>query len=167
MGVTSFWCFPVASWCLSLLNTEALTAASGLLAWLKAIPERMFTGLLEDEWLTLGTNALVYELWQVIIGLFPNTCHPNLPNAPLSKMPTCSRALVDVQCLSLVAVGLSSPFLCEAPGHWLKTVAFSICHNFQSEAFFPHIQKELTLGCLFFSHLKCWCGFHSYKAASF
>lgn len=81
-------------------------------------------------------------------------------------MCSLSSAPVDAQCLS-GSCWLVQPFFCEfwLKQHWLKTVVFVPVIIRRTWHF--SIQKELTLGCLFFSHLKYWYEFHSHKLCPF
>lgn len=44
----------------------------------------------------------MFRFWHATIGLFPDKCHPILPDGPLRDMPTCVRNGVDAQCHLLV-----------------------------------------------------------------
>lgn len=135
------------------------TALWGL-TWLKLIQRDNVHWTVRGWTVDTGHKDFCVRVWQVIIGSFSNKWHPNIPSI-LSNVPTCPPAPA-CQCLSLVAAGLFSHSFVRfwLKQHWLKTVVFVpviIRENMVMS------QKELTLGCLFSSHLKYWYEFHSHK----
>lgn len=54
----------------------------------------------------------MFRFWHATIGLFPDKCHPILPDGPLRNMPTCVRNGVDAQChLLVICASPAYPFL--------------------------------------------------------
>lgn len=66
----------------------------------------------------------MFRFWHATIGLFPDKCHPILPDGPLRDMPTCVRNGVDAQCHLLVDVCFSSLSFCVAAGYFTEAVTF-------------------------------------------